>query len=152
MSSPSLQLDAEKALKTFITSRNLFNPAIDIHCARETDLATDGTYLAIESQPPDWYQLGYQNAVMLIVFKFATQVNDPALRAFRNLAHSTRTGALIDLLCIQRFDATRTALNLSAGPSFLYFDCWEEEKAEEGHTDTQVVTSLTYEFVVHLTF
>jgi hypothetical protein len=152
MSSPSLQLDVEKALKTFIASQNIFTPAIDIHAARETDLALDGTYLALVSSPPDWYQLGGQNAVLPVVFKFATQVNDPATRAASNIAHAARTGALIDLLCEQRFGAVRAALNLQAISAFLQFDVWCEEKSEESHTDTQVVTSLDYEFIVHLTF
>ncbi len=152
MSSPSLSLDTEKALKTFILAQNLFNPAIDIHAAHETDLADEGNYLAIICSLPDWYSLGGYNAILNLTFKVATQVNDSTMRAVQIQAHADRSGAVIDLLCEQRFNAIKNALNISAVPVHLEFDTWEQTEHSESRTEVQLVSELRYEFWVHLTF
>ena len=157
MASPSLQLDLENALKSYITGITLFSPAINIHAAHGTETDTTGTYLGISALPPDYYQLGGYNPVVIVKFQFATQVSDPDTRSAADDDHAIRTGALIDLLSQQRFDAVKAALNAPAYPfpdnrlwAGIGFDAWEEDTHEDTRTETQVVTTLGYEFVVHL--
>jgi hypothetical protein len=156
MINPSLQLDLENALKSYLTGISVINSA-PIYAAHGTEKAPDGTYLAIRAEPPDWYALGGYNATVLVQFICATQVSDPDARNAADAAHALRTGALIDLLSMQRFNEIKAALNPPAFPpdmrpwAGLGFDAWEQDASvSDAPTETQVVTTLPYEFVVHL--
>jgi hypothetical protein len=157
MSEPSIQLDLETALKNYITGISLFDPSVPIYAGHSTEFAQKGTYVAINANPPDWYALGGQNPVLEVQFQFATEVVDPDARAEADTEHATRTGALIDLLSQQRFKEVLIALNPPVFPfpdnrpwKGLGFDAWEQNPGEDTRTDTQVLTTLLYEFVVHL--
>jgi hypothetical protein len=157
VAAPSVQLALENALKSYITGITLFSPTIPIHAGHATESETTGTYLAIMAEPPDYYTLGGYNAQVIVTFRFATQAADPDDRTDAAAAHAARTGALIDLLSQQRFNEVLAALTPPAFPfpdnrawKGLGFSSWEEEKRDDSRTQTEVVTDLSYEFVVHL--
>jgi hypothetical protein len=155
MINPSLQLDLENALKSYLSGVSPINSA-PIYAAHGTEKAPDGTYLAIRAMPPNWYTWGGYNAAVIVAFQFATQVSDPDTRTAVDAAHALRTGALIDLLSMQRFNEIKAALNVPLVPpdvrpwKGLGFSAWEEDEHADAPTETQVVTTLSYEFVVHL--
>jgi hypothetical protein len=158
MASPSIQLDLENALKSYLTGITAFVPPIPIYASHATEFAADGTYLAIKADPPDWYALGGFNAQINVVFEFATKVSDPDVRDGADIAHSVRTGNLIELLSMQNFYSMLGELNPPLWPrpdnrpwKGLGFSAWEEiAPPAEQRSTTQVVTYLAYEFVVEL--
>src|SRR4051794_38644844 len=117
MSSPSIQLDLEKALKAFITAQNIFAaPARDIHAAHELDKVPDGTFLLIIcEQPPDWETMVI-NAIIPARFELATAVKNPDSRSASAIRHGTDFGKLIELFSDQNYAAVITALNAPAAP------------------------------------
>jgi hypothetical protein len=158
MAAPSIQLDLENALKSYLTGISLFVPAIPIVASHATESASDGTFVSIKADTPDWYALGGYNAQINVVFEFATKVSDPDVRDAQDIAHSVRTGSLIELLSMQNFAQAKGQLNPPAFPipdtrpwKGLGFSAWEEiaPPAEE-RSETQIVTRLAYEFVVQL--
>jgi hypothetical protein len=159
MPQPSIQLDLENALKSYLTGISLFVPPVPIYAAHATESGqSDGTYLAISAAPPDWYSLGGYNALDLISFEFYTEVADPDTRAAADTAHAVRTGALIDLFSQQRFNEVLGQLNFyGSNPIFdtrpwkgLGFSAWEEDTHEDKREEKRVVTTLRYEFIVQL--
>jgi len=158
MASPSIQLDLENALKSYLTGISLFVPAVPVFASHGTESAADGTYVSIKAEPPDWYALGGYNAQINVVFEFGTKVSDPDVRNAADIAHSVRTGNLIEWLSMQNFAQAKGQLNAPAFPipdtrpwKGLGFSAWEEmaPPAEE-RSETQIITRLAYEFIVQL--
>src|SRR5215472_1856970 len=158
MASPSIQLDLENALKSYLTGISLFVPAVPVVASHGTESAADGTYVSIKAEPPDWYALGGYNAQINVVFEFGTKVSDPDVRNAADIAHSVRTGNLIEWLSMQNFAQAKGQLNAPAFPipdtrpwKGLCFSAWEEmaPPAEE-RSETQIITRLAYEFIVQL--
>ena len=158
MASPSIQLDLENALKTYLTGISLFVPAVPIVASHATETVVDGTYVSIKADPSDWYSLGGYNAQINVVFEFGTKVSDPDVRNGADIAHSVRTGNLIEWLSMQNFAQMKGQLNPPAFPipdtrpwKGLGFSAWEEiAPPGEERSETQIVTRLAYEFVVQL--
>jgi hypothetical protein len=157
MSEPSIQLDLENALKDFIVGMTLFTPTVPVFASHSTEFSQTGTYVAISSNVPDWYLLGGRNPLALVTFECATEVSDPDVRGIADNEHSQRTGALIDLFSEQRQIEIMGDLNPPPWPfpdnrpwKGLGFDSWCENGGDDTRSETQVVTRLIYEFVVHL--
>jgi hypothetical protein len=157
MSSPSIQLDLEKALKAFITAQAIMSaPARPIYSAHEFGKDPEGTFLNIIADPPDWETMVI-NAIVRVTFELATLIKDPGTRTTAAVRHSTDLGRLIELLSQQNFAVALAALNIpTVGPDTrtwtgLGFTGWEAQEPEpDGTTDTQIVSRLPYLFEIFL--
>jgi hypothetical protein len=151
----AIDWDLANALQSYLSGISPIN-SVPIF-AMQTAKALDGSFLSIMPEAADWYTLGGFNASTIVDFQFSTQASDPDLRVQVDDDHAARVGALVDLFSLQRFTAVLAQLNFYGSNPFLDtrpwkglgFDTWEEDSRSESHTDTQIVTSLKYEFVVH---
>lgn len=152
----ALQLNLEQALAAYIASLNISGlTAQNIFSAHAKDKIppdTNGTYLGLIAEVPDWED-GVNFAAVKVTIELATGgISDHDSAPALSVAHQTRIAAIIELFSDQSYAATKAAINVASGA--LQFIGWESDKnvqdvqSEDG---AQLITRLPYVFDVFLT-
>lgn len=157
MAQPSLQLDVESALRSFLALQNIsgysFQNIYRAHAREKIDPDTKGTYLGIIADTPDWEML-VVNAIIKVTFEVVSAGMQDHEAAPRNSAdHAQRSGQIVQLFSQQAFTDTLAGLNNSASAFQLGFTGFEAQKPEPDGTSqdgTQLITRLSYIFEVYL--